>query len=36
MSERVNANHDDDIIQVHVASGERVEFTKEMVEELLK
>ena len=30
MSERVNANHDDDIIQVHVASGERVEFTKEM------
>ncbi|HCJ08784.1 MAG: 2-hydroxyacyl-CoA dehydratase [Lachnospiraceae bacterium] len=26
----VNANHDDDIIQVHVASGERVEFTKEM------
>lgn len=30
MSEMVNANHDDDIIQVHVASGERVEFTKEM------
>lgn len=30
MSERINANHDDDIIQVHVASGERVEFTKEM------
>ena len=30
MSERVNTNHDDDIIQVHVASGERVEFTKEM------
>ena len=30
MSVRVNANHDDDIIQVHVASGERVEFTKEM------
>ena len=30
MSERVNANYDDNIIQVHVASGERVEFTKEM------
>ena len=30
MSERVNTNHDDDIIQVHVASGERVELTKEM------
>lgn len=33
MSEMINENQDNDIIQVHVASGERVEFTKEMRKE---
>lgn len=33
MSEIMNENQDNDMIQVHVASGERVEFTKEMRKE---
>ena len=33
MSEMINENQDNDMIQVHVASGERVEFTKEMRKE---
>ncbi len=33
MSEIMNENQDNDMLQVHVASGERVEFTKEMRKE---
>ncbi len=33
MSEMINENQDNDMLRVHVASGERIEFTKEMRKE---